>query len=150
MSTVRRSLAYTFAESYLGLALQLVSTLFLARLLTPAETGVWAVAAVFAVIGVGALIGAFAIGPQWKGRIGPAQPRQLSCCGCSCVVVLLVLPSAGALLWMHGGPTMAALALPAWIPLSWAMHGCGVLAARLAPRAKLRVSHQERLRDPDR
>jgi hypothetical protein len=108
------------------------------------------VAAVFAVIGVGALIGAFAIGPQWKGRIGPAQPRQLSCCGCSCVVVLLVLPSAGALLWMHGGPTMAALAVPAWIPLSWAMHGCGVLAARLDPRAKLRVSHQERLRDPDR
>jgi hypothetical protein len=34
-----------------------------------------AVAAVFAVVGIGALIGAFAIGPQWKGRIGPAQPR---------------------------------------------------------------------------
>jgi hypothetical protein len=86
-----------------------------------------AVAAVFAVIGIGALIGAFAIGPQWKGRIGPAQPRQLSCCGCSCVVALLVLPSAGALLWMHGGPAMAALAVPAWIPLSWAIHAAGRL-----------------------
>ena len=50
MTTVRRSLAYTFAESYLSMALQLVGTLFIARLLTPAETGVWAVASVFAAI----------------------------------------------------------------------------------------------------
>ena len=56
----------------------------------------------------------------------------------------------GALLWLHGGPAMAALAVPAWIPLSWAMQGCGVLAAWLDPRAKLRLSHQERPRDPDR
>jgi hypothetical protein len=94
-----------------------------------------AVAAVFAVIGIAALIGAFAIGPQWKGRVGPAQPRQLSCCGCSCAVALLAVPSAGALLWVHGGPGLAALALPAWIPLSWALHGCGSLAARLDPRS---------------
>ncbi|HSV18630.1 MAG TPA: lipopolysaccharide biosynthesis protein [Casimicrobiaceae bacterium] len=50
MSSVRRSLAYTFAESYLGISLQIVSTLFLARLLTPEETGIWAVATVFAAV----------------------------------------------------------------------------------------------------
>jgi len=50
MSSVRRSLAYTFAEGYLAIALQLVGTFFIARLLTPAETGVWAVAAVFTAI----------------------------------------------------------------------------------------------------
>jgi O-antigen/teichoic acid export membrane protein len=50
VNPVRRSLAYTFAEGYFSTALQLVATFFLARLLTPAETGVWAVAAVFAAI----------------------------------------------------------------------------------------------------
>jgi O-antigen/teichoic acid export membrane protein len=50
LSSVRRSLAYTFAEGYLGIGLQLIATFFLARLLTPQETGVWAVAAVFAAI----------------------------------------------------------------------------------------------------
>ena len=41
---------YTFAEGYLGIALQLLGTFVLARLLTPTETGIWAVAAVFAAI----------------------------------------------------------------------------------------------------
>ena len=50
MTSVRRSLAYTFAEGYLGVGLQLIGTFFLARLLTPTETGIWAVAAVFAAI----------------------------------------------------------------------------------------------------
>ncbi len=50
MSTVRKSLAYTFAEGYLATVLQVIGTFFIARLLTPAETGVWAVAAVFAAI----------------------------------------------------------------------------------------------------
>jgi hypothetical protein len=109
-----------------------------------------AVAGVFAVIGIGAAIGALAMGSRWRGRVGPAQPRQLSCCGCSCAVALLVLPTAGTLLWMQGGPGLAALALPAWVPMSWAIHGCGVLAARLDPRVKLQQSHPERLRDPDR
>ena len=50
MSSVRKSLAYTFAEGYLGIGLQLINTFFLARLLTPTETGIWAVAAVFAAV----------------------------------------------------------------------------------------------------
>jgi O-antigen/teichoic acid export membrane protein len=50
VNPVRRSLAYTFAEGYVVTALQFVATFFLARLLTPSETGIWAVAAVFAAI----------------------------------------------------------------------------------------------------
>ncbi|MCH7344172.1 lipopolysaccharide biosynthesis protein [Pelomonas sp. CA6] len=50
MSTVRRSLVYTLADSYLGLALQLASTVILSRLLTPEQVGVFAIAAVFAAL----------------------------------------------------------------------------------------------------
>lgn len=46
--TIRRSLAYSIADSYVALPLQIVGTMILSRLLTPAETGVFAVAAVFA------------------------------------------------------------------------------------------------------
>ena len=48
MSSIRRSLAYSIADSYLALPLQLLGTMIISRLLTPAETGVFAVAAVFA------------------------------------------------------------------------------------------------------
>jgi len=48
LTTIRRSLAYSIADSYLALPLQLIGTMIISRLLTPAETGVFAVAAVFA------------------------------------------------------------------------------------------------------
>ena len=48
MSKIRKSLAYSMADSYLSLPLQIVGTMIMARLLTPVETGVFAVAAVFA------------------------------------------------------------------------------------------------------
>lgn len=50
MSTIRRSLLYQFADNYIGVALQLVSTLIIARLLTPSEIGIFAVAAVLAAL----------------------------------------------------------------------------------------------------
>lgn len=48
MTNIRRSLAYTIANSYTALPLQLLTTIVISRLLTPAETGVFTVAAVFA------------------------------------------------------------------------------------------------------
>jgi len=48
LSSIRRSLVYSIADSYLALPLQLLGTMIISRLLTPAETGVFAVAAVFA------------------------------------------------------------------------------------------------------
>lgn len=50
LNSVRRSLVFSLADSYLGVALQLVSGLIIARLLTPAEIGIFSVAAVFAAL----------------------------------------------------------------------------------------------------
>ena len=47
MPEVRRSLAYSAADSYVGLVLQLASTVILSRILTPVEVGIFAIAAVF-------------------------------------------------------------------------------------------------------
>ena len=51
------------------------------------------------------------------GRSGPQ--KQTSCCGCSCAVALIVIPAAGWVLWTAGGPLLAAVVIPAWVPLSW-------------------------------
>lgn len=48
MNSVRRSLAFSALDSYVGLLLSIASTVVIARILTPVETGVFAVAAVFA------------------------------------------------------------------------------------------------------
>ena len=50
MTTVRRAVFFSFLESYLGLALNIVSFTLLARLLTPKQIGVYSVA--LAIIGV--------------------------------------------------------------------------------------------------
>ena len=44
---MRRSLAFSAADSYVGLVLQLASTAILSRILTPVEVGIFAIAAVF-------------------------------------------------------------------------------------------------------
>ena len=48
MTKIRKSLLFSMADTLVGLPLQLAGTVILARLLTPQETGVFAVAAVFA------------------------------------------------------------------------------------------------------
>lgn len=103
-----------------------IGGLGLAALLSGVSEGV---AGVVGLIGVLALFGALSAGSQARGRVGPAQQRQLSCCGCSCVVALVAVPSLAALLWSHGGPGFAALAVPAWIPLSWVIRGGELLLA---------------------
>lgn len=50
MSSVRSSLAFSLADSYLGVVLQLASTLIISRLLTPTEIGIFSVAAVLAAL----------------------------------------------------------------------------------------------------
>ena len=50
MPKLQLSLAYSAAQSSIGVALQLVSTVVLSRILTPAEVGVFAVATVFAAL----------------------------------------------------------------------------------------------------
>ena len=48
MASIRRSLAFSMANTYVGLPLQIIGTMIISRVLTPAEAGVFAVAAVFA------------------------------------------------------------------------------------------------------
>ncbi|MBI5718933.1 MAG: oligosaccharide flippase family protein [Burkholderiales bacterium] len=50
MNSVRRSVWLTFADSYVGLVLQVASTMIIARILTPQEIGVFAIAAVFSTL----------------------------------------------------------------------------------------------------
>lgn len=50
MTAIRKSLAISALDSYLGLILQIAGTVIMARLLTPTEVGVFAVAAVFAAL----------------------------------------------------------------------------------------------------
>ncbi|MBS1139956.1 MAG: polysaccharide biosynthesis protein [Proteobacteria bacterium] len=50
MSSVRRSLLFSLTENYLGMVLQLASSLVIARLLTPTEIGIFAVAAVLSAL----------------------------------------------------------------------------------------------------
>ena len=50
MNSVRRSVWLTFADSYFGLVLQVASTMVIARILTPEEIGVFAIAAVFSTL----------------------------------------------------------------------------------------------------
>jgi hypothetical protein len=83
---------------------------------------------VIAALGLLGLIGAAVIGVGSSGRVGPEQ--KSSCCGCSCVVMLLVIPAASLALWHHGGPLLAALAVPAWIPLSWLAEGMRLAVSR--------------------
>ena len=50
MPELRRTLAYSAAQSYIGVALQLVSTVVLSRILSPAEVGVFVLATVFSAL----------------------------------------------------------------------------------------------------
>lgn len=50
MTTIRRSLAYTIADSYLALPLQIIGTMIISRILSPSELGIFAVAAAFAAL----------------------------------------------------------------------------------------------------
>jgi hypothetical protein len=45
------------------------------------------------------------------------------------VVALMAIPSLGAFLLAHGGPALAALAEPAWLPVSWVLRGGELVVA---------------------
>lgn len=80
------------------------------------------------VIGVLSLIGAGAAWGSYSGRVGP-QPEKGSCCGCSCLVLVLAIPLAGLLLWSKGGPELAILALPVGPPIIWVLDRADRLAS---------------------
>ncbi|CAB4865932.1 MAG: hypothetical protein F2799_02260 [Actinobacteria bacterium] len=88
-----------------------------------------------AAVGLGALI-------YSVGRNGPKTPT--SCCGCSCVVVLLVIPAVGASLWVHGGPLLAAAIVPAAIPIVWLLDAATVVAWLVLETGRIYLRRAER------
>ena len=74
-----------------------------------------------------------------NGRSGPKQAT--SCCGCSCVVVILVLPSLAAGLWTTGGPVLAAGAVPLSIPAIIVMDEVASLGWFMARSARVTLDH---------
>lgn len=66
------------------------------------------------------------------GRAGPQ--RQSSCCGCSCAVAALVVPTTALVLYSAGGPGLAAVLVPAWVAFIWTVDAAlvvGSLARRV-------------------
>ena len=59
------------------------------------------------------------------GRSGPKG--QTSCCGCSCLVLVLALPAGALLIWQSGGPLLAAAAVPLAIPFVWCLDAAATL-----------------------
>ena len=68
------------------------------------------------------------------GRAGPEQ--QQACCGCTCAVAIIVLPSTGLALFAGGAPMIASVLTPVvlWVPLSWTLD-CSTRTATTVFRA---------------
>jgi zinc ribbon protein len=115
----------------IGGFLLLVALIAKGHLLNTDDSGFFATVEGLGWLGV---IAAVALAVYGSGRVGPEQ--QSSCCGCSCVVALILLPAAGAALWGHGGPLMACLAIPAWLPLVRVIDGIFALSASVATLAR--------------
>ena len=74
-----------------------------------------------------------------NGRNGPKQPT--SCCGCSCAVIAIVLPSLAAGLWTTGGPMLAAAAVPLAIPAIHVMDAVAALGWLAATAGRVTLAH---------
>ena len=82
-------------------------------------------------LGILGIVGAIALAVYGSGRVGPATEvkNSASCCGCSCIVLLIVFPSAVIFVWLAQGPLVAAAVIPVAACLSW----CSCVAPRACP-----------------
>jgi len=108
---VRRSLALSFGERYLLLALALGGSMVLGRLLTPAEVGVYSVAAVLA--GLAQVLRDFGVGQylMQEKELTPAKLRAALCVsvGSAWTLGLLVLLAAAPLAHFYSTPGLRPL-----------------------------------------
>jgi O-antigen/teichoic acid export membrane protein len=98
MAEVRRSLVYSAARSYAGVAVQLISTVVLSRLLTPAEVGVFVVATVFAALATN--FRDFGIAEYLIQAKDPSRDTIRA----ALAVNILTSWSMGVLMWLLAGP----------------------------------------------
>ena len=100
MSTVRKSLWFSVVDSYLGLVLQLVSTMIIARVLTPKEVGIYAVAAVFS--GLASMFRDFGVA-EYMIQEKELTPRKIA----AALTLNIVVSWAMALAMFFGAPLAA-------------------------------------------
>jgi hypothetical protein len=74
-------------------------------------------------LGVIGLIIAAGLAFHATGRVGPetAVKNSASCCGCSCVVLALIIPGASIAVWFAHGLVASIAAVPASVAVVWAM-----------------------------
>jgi O-antigen/teichoic acid export membrane protein len=100
MSSTRRALAYTFSSQYLVIAIQFAATVVIARLLTPAEIGIFSVGA--ALVGLGHLLRDFGSG-QYIVQEKELTPQRIR----AAFSVTLILGWSIALALLAAGPFVA-------------------------------------------
>ncbi len=98
MNGLRRSLALTFLDRYAGLFIGIVSTMILARLLTPEELGIFSVASVFVLLA--SILRDFGVA-DYLVQVKEVTPEAL---GSAFLLMLLVSWSLAVLLWLGAGP----------------------------------------------
>jgi O-antigen/teichoic acid export membrane protein len=111
VSAVRSSLLLSAANSYVGLVLQVAGTAIIARILTPLEAGVFAVASVFAALG--STFRDFGVA-EYLIQKKQVEPKDLQACfavnlAASGLVGLLLLACAPAVGNFYGDPGVGAV-----------------------------------------
>ena len=101
MTSVRRSLAITFLDKYATLAIGIVSTMVLSRLLTPEEIGVFSVASIFVLLA--SILRDFGVA-DYLVQVKEVTPEAL---GAAFTVMVLISWILAAALWL-GAPWAAA------------------------------------------
>jgi len=108
MKDIRRSLAFSFLEKYGNLAVSVVGVIILARLLTPAETGLYAVAS--SIVHIGQALREFGIGIyiiQEKNLTREKVASALGICLCLAGILAAVLFSlSGPMAAFYGHPDL--------------------------------------------
>ncbi len=100
MTSVRRSLAITFLDKYATLAISVVSTMILARLLTPEEIGVFSIASIFVLLA--SILRDFGVA-DYLIQVDRVTPESL---GAAFALMLSVSWGLAGLIWL-GAPLAA-------------------------------------------
>lgn len=111
MSSVRAALAWSFVERYALMVLSLVSYVLIARLLTPAEIGIYSVTA--ALVGIAQVIRDFGVGNYLIQERDLDTPRLETAFGFSllagCVMFVLAFLAAPWIAGFYGDPEVASI-----------------------------------------
>jgi O-antigen/teichoic acid export membrane protein len=113
VSSFRRSLGLSFAERYSSLAITIATTVVLARLLTPVETGIYSVAA--GIINIAQILREFGVGSYILQEADLTQKRLGTALGISLLfgagMAAIFLFAAGPIASFYGEPRLYSIVL---------------------------------------